>query len=137
MSRQKGKREAEREKWHKGGDPFAADSSERKKSGGLTGWKRTVAIALGCVVALAVIVAGAWAIFVKPPDVSEKIKVENNINNLEAGRYYIKYTIDDLRFGGVIKYRYIIYLDEEENIDAPTDENDKDASLNLVLAGGE
>ena len=74
MSRQKGKREAEREKWHKGGDPFAADSSERKKSSGLTGWKRTVAIALGCVVALAVIVAGAWAIFVKPPDVSEKIK---------------------------------------------------------------
>ena len=69
-------------------------------------------------------------------DVSEKIKVENNINNLEAGRYYIKYTIDDLRFGGVIKYRYIIYLDEEENIDTPTDENDKDASLNLILAGG-
>lgn len=69
-------------------------------------------------------------------DVSDKIKVENNINNLEAGRYYIKYTIDDLRFGGVIKYRYIIYLDEEESIETPTDENDKDASLNLILAGG-
>ena len=70
-------------------------------------------------------------------DVSEKIKVENNINNLEAGRYYIKYTIDDLRFGGVIKYRYIIYLDEEENIDTPTDENGESTSLNLVLTGGE
>ena len=40
-------------------------------------------------------------------------------------------------FGGVIKYRYIIYLDEEENIDTPTDENGESTSLNLVLAGGE
>mgnify|MGYP006079773323 CR=1 FL=1 len=69
-------------------------------------------------------------------DVSDKIKVENNINSLEAGRYYIKYTIDDIRYSGVVKYRYIIYLDEEENIDTPTDENGESTSLNLVLTGG-
>ena len=69
-------------------------------------------------------------------DVSDKIKVENNINNLEAGRYYIKYTIDDIRYSGVVKYRYIIYLDEEENIDTPTDENVESKSLNLVFTGG-
>ena len=36
MSRQKGKREAERETWHKGGDPFASDTPKRKKGKGLT-----------------------------------------------------------------------------------------------------
>lgn len=39
MSRQSGKREAEREKWHKGGDPFAADGAQQKRRR-LTGWKR-------------------------------------------------------------------------------------------------
>ena len=38
MSRQRGKREAEREKWHKGGDPFVGDGTEPKKKR-LTGWK--------------------------------------------------------------------------------------------------
>lgn len=74
MSRQRGKREAEREKWHRGGDPFAADSPEQKKGRGLTGWKRTAAIAAGCVVVLALVVVGLWKALVVSPDVSEKTK---------------------------------------------------------------
>lgn len=41
-------------------------------------------------------------------DVSEKIKSENNINFTVAGEYYIKYTIEDIRFGNVCRYRYVI-----------------------------
>lgn len=74
MSRQRGKREAEREKWHRGGDPFAADSPEQKKGRGLTGWKRTAAIGAGCVVVLALVVVGLWKALVVSPDVSEKTK---------------------------------------------------------------
>ena len=74
MSRQRGKREAEREKWHRGGDPFAADSPKQKKGRGLTGWKRTAAIGAGCVVVLALVVVGLWKALVVSPDVSEKTK---------------------------------------------------------------
>ncbi len=73
MSRQRGKREAEREKWHKGGDPFAADGAQQKRRR-LTGWKRGAVIALSCVVVLALAVSAWWMIFVKAPDVSEKTK---------------------------------------------------------------
>ena len=73
MSRQRGKREAEREKWHKGGDPFAADGTQQKRKR-LTGWKRGAVIALSCVVVLALAVSAWWMIFVKAPDVSEKTK---------------------------------------------------------------
>lgn len=45
-------------------------------------------------------------------DVSTKIKMENNIDKTKVGRYYIKYTVDDLRYKNVVRYRYIIYLDE-------------------------
>ena len=86
MSRQKGKREAERETWHKGGDPFASDTPKRKKGKGLTGWKRTVAIVLGCVAVLVLAVVGLWKTFVVSPDVSDKIKPTNTdtVNTEEA-----------------------------------------------------
>lgn len=42
-------------------------------------------------------------------DISNKIVVETNIDNSVAGKYYIKYTVKNLRFGGVVKYRYIIF----------------------------
>ena len=31
---------------------------------------------------------------------------------MTAGRYYIKYSVDDLRFNGVVRYRTIIILEE-------------------------
>lgn len=43
-------------------------------------------------------------------DISADIKVENNIDNTKEGRYYIKYTIDNFRYNGVVKYRYIVYV---------------------------
>ena len=46
-------------------------------------------------------------------DISDSVKVENNINNTVAGRYYVKYTVDNLRYNGVVKYRYVIFVDEE------------------------
>ena len=73
MSRQRGRREAGRETWHRGGDPFASDGAEKQKKR-LTGWKRGAVIALGCVAVLALAVGAWWTIFVKAPDVSEKVK---------------------------------------------------------------
>ena len=73
MSRQRGRREAGRETWHRGGDPFASDGAEKQKKR-LTGWKRGVVIALGCMAVLALAVGAWWTIFVKAPDVSEKAK---------------------------------------------------------------
>lgn len=46
-------------------------------------------------------------------DISDSVKVENNINNTVAGRYYVKYTVDNFRYNGVVKYRYVIFVDEE------------------------
>ena len=64
-------------------------------------------------------------------DVSDRIVVETDIpeNEIaEAGRYYIKYTIDDIRYSGVVKYRYIIYLEE-----APSDSQYEETSQARVL----
>ncbi|MBQ8909259.1 MAG: DUF5011 domain-containing protein [Clostridia bacterium] len=41
-------------------------------------------------------------------DVSHKIKSENTIDESQPGEYYIKYSIDDFRFGKVCRYRYVI-----------------------------
>ncbi|MBE7073502.1 MAG: DUF5011 domain-containing protein [Clostridiales bacterium] len=41
-------------------------------------------------------------------DVSVNIKSENNIDYTTPGDYYIKYTIKDIRFGNVCRYRYIV-----------------------------
>ena len=42
-------------------------------------------------------------------DISDNVKIEidENFDKNVAGRYYVKYTVDNLRFKGVIKYRYI------------------------------
>lgn len=68
-------------------------------------------------------------------DISDKIKTENNIDNSVEGVYYIKYTVDDIRYNGVVKYRYIMYfaeipdgvLDDEKTPDGtdgtPSDES--------------
>ena len=49
-------------------------------------------------------------------DISADIKVENNIDNTKEGRYYIKYTIDNFRYNGVVKYRYIVYVGGGKNV---------------------
>ncbi len=41
-------------------------------------------------------------------DVSSKIKTESNVNYDEEGNYYIKYTVDNIRYRGVERYRTII-----------------------------
>lgn len=64
----KGKREATRNGWHTGGNPFGEESKKKtKKRGG----KKIALIALGCIIALAAVVAVAWDTFVVPPDVSD------------------------------------------------------------------
>lgn len=40
-------------------------------------------------------------------DISSNIQTENNIDNTVAGLYFIKYTVDDIRYKGVVKYRYV------------------------------
>ena len=59
-------------------------------------------------------------------DISSRIVVEDNINIEKAGRYYIKYTVDDIRYNGVVKYRYIIILAPEEGGDIGDGENGSD-----------
>ena len=43
-------------------------------------------------------------------DVSDKIvaEVDENLDTSVAGEYYVKYTVDDIRFKSVVRYRYII-----------------------------
>lgn len=41
-------------------------------------------------------------------DVSAKIKVEDNIDYATPGQYYIKYTVDDVRYKEICRYRIII-----------------------------
>ncbi len=66
-------------------------------------------------------------------DISDRIVVETDIpeNEIaEAGRYYIKYTIDDIRYSGVVKYRYIIYLENES--EAPSDSQNGDVQESVL-----
>ena len=51
-------------------------------------------------------------------DVSSKIKAESNINTSEEGQYYIKYTVDNIRYRGVERYRIIIVQPLEEDATA-------------------
>ena len=78
MSKTKGKREAAAGGWQRGGDPFAEDivpKKQKKKKTGWWGrrptWQKALMIAGGAVAALALVVAGAWILFVKSPDVSQ------------------------------------------------------------------
>ncbi len=45
-------------------------------------------------------------------DVSNKIVAENTINSQEEGTYYIKYTVDDIRYRGIERYRIIIVVSD-------------------------
>ena len=44
-------------------------------------------------------------------DISSKIKTETNLDTAEEGEYYIKYTVDDFRYGNVCRYRTIIVVE--------------------------
>lgn len=48
-------------------------------------------------------------------DISDKIVAENNIDYSTAGYYYIKYTVDDIRYKDVVRYRTIIVVEEVGN----------------------
>lgn len=47
-------------------------------------------------------------------NLSNKIIVENTVDNTVVGEYYIKYTVDNFRFKGVARYR-IVKVVEVEN----------------------
>lgn len=44
-------------------------------------------------------------------DISDKIVAEENIDYSVAGRYYIKYSVDDIRYKDIYRYRTIIILE--------------------------
>lgn len=44
-------------------------------------------------------------------DITDKIVAENTVDNQTAGRYYIKYTVDDIRYKDVARYRVVIVVD--------------------------
>ena len=56
-------------------------------------------------------------------DISKNIKSENNIDNLTAGKYYIKYTVEDFRYRGIERYRVVIVIDPNATIQEVTNEN--------------
>ena len=94
MSRTRGKRESAGGGWHKGGDPFEEERQPKKRtkklpSGGkgAGNGKRAAIIALCCVAALAVGIAGWWMLFVRAPDVTENDRpgIVNNNPNLKPG----------------------------------------------------
>ena len=41
-------------------------------------------------------------------DVSAGIKTESNLDVSTPGEYYIKYTVSDIRYNGICRYRYIV-----------------------------
>lgn len=96
----KGKREAAGSGgWHTGGDPFGEEKAPRVRktasprkekseaaAGGWQSWsrgKKGGVIALGCVAALVLLIAGWWLLFVRAPDVSDNDRpgVTNNNPN--------------------------------------------------------
>lgn len=40
-------------------------------------------------------------------DKSAQIIIESNVDTSVAGRYYVKYSVDDFRFKNVVRYRYV------------------------------
>ena len=44
-------------------------------------------------------------------DISDKVKSESTVNNEVADTYYIKYTVDDIRYRGVERYRIVVVID--------------------------
>ena len=56
---------------------------------------------------------GAIAIFLGK-DISNQIKVEDNIEIEKPGTYYIKYSIDNIFYKNVFRYRYITVVEVNE-----------------------
>lgn len=44
-------------------------------------------------------------------DISDKVKSESTVNNEVADTYYIKYTVDDIRYRCVERYRIVVVID--------------------------
>ena len=44
-------------------------------------------------------------------DISDKVKSESTVNNEVADTYYIKYTVDDIRYRGVERHRIVVVID--------------------------
>lgn len=47
-------------------------------------------------------------------DISDKVVAESNIDYEAVGDYYIRYSVDDIRFRGVYRYRYIEIVESLE-----------------------
>ena len=48
-------------------------------------------------------------------DISSEIIIENEIDNTKAGTYYVKYTIDNFKYSGVVRYRYVTVVEGGAN----------------------
>ena len=41
-------------------------------------------------------------------DISSKVVIEDNIDTTTEGDYYVKYSVDDIRYGKIVRYRYVV-----------------------------
>lgn len=44
-------------------------------------------------------------------DISKEVKIESTVDTAVAGTYYVKYTVEDIRFGNVERYRYVTVVE--------------------------
>lgn len=64
-------------------------------------------------------------------DISDKVEIDtSNIDNTKADRYYVKYTVDDIRYNGVVKYRFVVFVDEIATENPGEEEEVVDQGLN-------
>lgn len=46
-------------------------------------------------------------------DISKEVKIDSTVDTTTAGQYYVKYTVEDIRFGNVERYRYVEVVEVE------------------------
>jgi hypothetical protein len=44
-------------------------------------------------------------------DISKTVKIDSTVDTTTAGQYYVKYTVEDIRFGNVERYRYVTVVE--------------------------
>ena len=44
-------------------------------------------------------------------DISKTVKIDSTVDTTIAGQYYVKYTVEDIRFGKVERYRYVTVVE--------------------------
>ena len=44
-------------------------------------------------------------------DISKQVKIDSTVDTTQAGQYYVKYTVEDIRFGEIERYRYVTVVE--------------------------